>query len=199
MLLDLHEVETDLAHESDERILALSVYRPSVFAVLLERYQDAFVRKAEQVVGTKEDAEDVVQDTFTKIYRYAKNFEVQEGATFKSWAYKILMNTSFTHYQKMKKKRNTTVALTEELEAIIPDSQSRQFEKFETADLVLSVFAKMSAPFRNVLHMYFIEGKSQAEIAAAEGVSVGAIKTRVHRAKEEFKNVNMETSSSTLL
>lgn len=191
MLLDVHEKEVDLGQESDEKILALSVYRPSVFGILLERYQDAFIRKAEQVVSTKEDAEDVVQETFTKIYRYAKNFEVQDGATFKSWGYKILMNTSFTHYQKMKKKRATTVPLSEELEAIIPDSQSRQFEKFETADLVLSVFEKMSAPFRSVLHMYFIEGKSQAEIAQEEGVSVGAIKTRVHRAKEEFKKVNV--------
>ena len=84
-----------------------------------------------------------------------------------------------------------TVPLSEELEAIIPDSQSRQFEKFETADMVVSVFQKMSGPFRNVLHSYFIEGKSQAEIADEEGVSVGAIKTRVHRAKEEFKKVNM--------
>lgn len=191
MLLEPTQEALDFREETDEKLLALSVYQPSVFAILLDRYQNAFIRKAEQVVSVREDAEDIVQETFTKIYRYAPKFEIQDGASFKSWAYKILMNTSFTHYQKLKKKHGATTALTEELEAILPDVQSRQFEKFEATDFVSSVLEKMSGSFRDVLQMYFIDGKSQAEIAAQEGVSVGAIKTRVHRAKEEFKNLSV--------
>lgn len=190
--LSLNESESEaFAAIGDEELLAASLSKPAAFELLLERYQEAFLRKAQQVIGSREDAEDIVQEVFTKIYRNAGNFQKQEGASFKSWGYKILMNTSFSHYQKRKRHGQQTVPLTEELEAILPDRKSRDFEHLEIADYVTSVFSRMSDPFQHVLERYFIAGKSQAEIADEEGVSVGAIKTRVHRAKEEFKKVSV--------
>jgi len=49
------------------------------------------------------------------------------------------------------------------------------------------VFSKMPKHLAKVLHLHFIEGSPHKEIAEKEGVSVSAIKTRVHRAKKEFK------------
>jgi RNA polymerase sigma-70 factor, ECF subfamily len=178
-----------LEHESDETILSTSVFKPSAFAILLERYQPAFLRKAQQVVGSRENAEDVVMETFTKIYRNAGKFETIEGASFKSWGYKILMNTSFTHYQRLKQRGVMLAPLTDEMIAVIEDKDAGGFEQFETSDFVQSVLGRMSAPFRAVLAKYFLEGKSQADIADEEGISVGAVKTRVHRAKEEFRRM----------
>jgi RNA polymerase sigma-70 factor (ECF subfamily) len=188
-LLEPPDKQPGFLEESDEAILMSSQRRPQLFSILLDRYQEAFLRKAEQIVGNREDAEDVVQETFTKIYLHGAKFQVQEGASFKSWAYKILLNTSFSHYQKLKKRNAATTSLSAELEAILPDRTSRNFEKMETGDYVLSVLERMSQPFRRVLHLYFIDGKSQAEIAKEEGVSVGAIKTRMHRAKAEFRKI----------
>ena len=79
--------------------------------------------------------------------------------------------------------------LDEEIWALIPDKNLRQFEKKELTDEVVSVLSRMSPVFAKALSAFFIEGKSQEEIAKAEGVSVGAIKTRVHRAKQEFRKV----------
>lgn len=194
--LVLGENESDvLTQASDERLLALSVARPAAFSLLLDRYQSAFLRKAEHIIGSREDAEDIVQEVFTKIYRNAGRFQKQEGASFKSWGYKILMNTSFSHYQKRKKRVRQTVPLSEELEAVLPDKKNRDFEHHETADYVVSVFSRMTDPFRNVLERYFLEEKSQLEIAEEDGVSVGAVKTRVHRAKQEFKKVSLSILS----
>src|SRR3989344_6958278 len=94
-------------HVPDEEILRQSLRDPAQFKILVARYQDAFLRKAWGIVRKQEDAEDVVQETFVKIYRYGKNFEKRSGIQFKSWAYKILMNTAFTHYQDIKKKSSS--------------------------------------------------------------------------------------------
>ena len=175
---------------SDEEILALSKNQPYLFGILLDRYQDAFLRKAQSVPGSKEDAEDIVQEAFTKIYRYADKFQAREGASFKSWGYKILLNTAFTRYQKTKKRRSAVFNPEPEWYESMADTKTQQFEKEETKDYLASIFAKMPEHLSRVLKLHFIEGRPQDEIAEIEGVSVGAIKTRVHRAKKEFKKIN---------
>lgn len=176
--------------KSDEEILALSVRQPYLFGILLDRYQDAFLRKAESVLHSREDAEDVAQEAFTKIYRYADKFQTQEGASFKSWGYKILLNTAFTRYQKMKKRRGAVFNPEPEWYEAMADTNTQQFEKEELKDYIISVFSRMPEHLSKVLHLHFIEGRPQEEIAKIEGVSVGAIKTRVYRAKKEFRKIN---------
>ena len=175
--------------KSDEEILALSVSHPSLFALLVRKYEEAFLRKAISIVREREEAEDVVQEAFTKIYLNAKKFKVVEGAQFSSWGYRILINTALTHYAKRKRRGNAEFGLDEEIWALIPDKNLKRFEKKELQDLVASVLSRMPAPMARALSLFFIDGKTQEEIAHTEGLSVGAVKTRVHRAKKEFKKV----------
>lgn len=174
---------------SDEELLALSLKHPSLFALLVRKYEEPFLRKAGGIVRERQDAEDVVQEAFTKIYLNAGKFKKQEGASFSSWGYRILINTALTHYAKRKRVSGREVALDEEIWALIPDKNLRQFEKKELMDEVASVLSRMPAPFARALSSFFIDGKSQEEMAREEGVSVGAIKTRVHRAKNEFRKI----------
>lgn len=190
MFLNDNTEENLYMEKSDEEILAMSQTKPYLFGILLDRYQDAFMRKAQVVLGNQEDAEDIVQETFTKIYRYADKFKVQEGASFKSWGYKILLNTAFTRYQKMKKHRGAVFNPDPEWYEVMADTKTQQFEKGENEDYVESVLSRMPEHLSRVLKLHFIEGRPQEEIARMEGVSVGAIKTRVHRAKKEFKKIN---------
>src|SRR3989338_1992934 len=101
-------LDTDIVVEkgesrSDEEILALSVSKPDLFSIFVNRYQEAFLRKAGQIIrNNPEIVSDIVQDTFVKIYLNADKFQIQEGASFKSWGYKILINTCFTKYKKLK-------------------------------------------------------------------------------------------------
>ena len=183
--------EAALREVSDEQILADSLRNPALFTIILKRYEAAFLRRAEEILaGDRAEAEDVVQETFTKIYRYADKFEKVEGASFKSWAYKILTNTALTGYQKRKKRLGRSATLSPELEAVLSDKGAdAAFADAELGDYVGSVFERMSEPFRHVLERYFIDGRSQKEIADEEGISVGAVKTRMHRAKKEFRTV----------
>src|SRR3990167_9569179 len=182
-----HEVQG--VESSDEDILTASIRHPSLFAILVRRYEEPFLRKARTIVREREASEDIVQEVFTKIYLNAGKFKKQEGASFSSWGYRILINTALTHYAKRKREGRVGQTLDEEIWALIPDKNLRQFEKKELTDEVVSVLSSMSPVFAKALSAFFIEGKTQEEIAKAEGVSIGAIKTRVHRAKQEFRKV----------
>ena len=173
----------------DEELLLLSLTRPSLFAHLVRKYEEPFLRKAMSIVREREEALDIVQEAFTKMYLNAKKFKPQEGATFSSWGYRIVINTALTHYMKRKRRGERVVELDEEIWNIIPDKNLRQFEKKELQDLIASVLTRMSPMFARALASFFLEGKSQEEMAREEEVSVGAIKTRVHRAKHEFTKV----------
>ncbi len=195
MIYSVHMVQEYLSLEeagkehTDEELLAASLTHPSLFALLVRKYEEPFLRKAQSIVRSKEEAEDIVQEAFTKIYMNAAKFKKQDGAQFSSWGYRILINTALTHYQKQKRKGERQTELDEEIWALIPDKNLRQFEKKELTDEIASVLSRMPAPFAKALSSFFLEGKSQEEMANEEGVSVGAIKTRVHRAKKEFERI----------
>jgi RNA polymerase sigma-70 factor (ECF subfamily) len=173
---------------ADEVILEQSLAHPSLFSILVARYQDAFLRKAEGIVRSREEAEDIVQETFTKIYFNARRFTYVEGATFKSWGYKILMNTTFTHYQKLKKKGAAHVELDPELYEMLPDPANFSHEE-TMRDYVASFLSKMPSQLARPLRLHFIEEYSQKEIAEMEGSTVSAIKTKIYRAKREFERL----------
>ncbi len=187
MIQDVTAFSTEtLGTLSDEEVLRLSQAEPEAFRVLVGRYEDAFLRKAKSILFSEEDAEEVVQDTFTRIYLYADRYAAQEGAQFSSWAYTILTRLAFTRYQKLRKERRAMAQVEPEAFERIADTADF-VEDLTIRNEVLMALAKLPEAMSRALRLQFLEGKSQEEIATAEGDSVSAIKTRVHRAKKLFK------------
>lgn len=189
MAMSLLSDAASYAQMKDEEVLEKSLKHPSLFAVLVDRYEEAFLRKAEGIVRSREEAEDIVQETFTKIYFNARRFQPQEGATFRSWAYKILVNTTFTHYQKVKKRTGTRVDLDPELWDILPDPAGNFYDEDSMRDYVASFLARMPSQLAKPLKLHFLDEYSQKEIADMEGTTVSAVKTRIYRAKAEFRKL----------
>ena len=171
---------------SDEDILARSQAEPWLFTALLERQQNAFLRKARSIIFNELDAEEVVQDAFTKIYMNAHRFEVREGAKFSSWAYTILINTALTRYQKCVKEGKRTLLLDPELFEQFGEMKEHSGFR-EDADAIERVLARMPGHFAQVLRLHYLEHWSHKDIAEETGETVGAIKARIHRAKENFR------------
>jgi len=178
---------TSLADASDDEVLRISLSEPEAFRVLVERYEDAFLRRAKSILRSKEDAEEVVQDAFTRIYVYGNRYQPQEGASFSSWGYSILTRLAFTRYHKLVKHRKGNAPLETETYERIPD-KADFVEDLSIRSEVLVALSKLPEAAARVLRMQFIEGKSQEEIAELEGSTVSAVKTRVHRAKKLFKH-----------
>jgi len=178
---------TDNARElTDEELVARSQVHPWIFSVLLERYQDAFMRKAMSILHNQLDAEEVVQDAFTKIYLNAHTFVPQEGAKFSSWGYRILMNTAFTRYQKKVKEGERFSNIDPEFESFVRD-QSISQHTVERTDAIVRVLERLPTHFSSVLKLHYLERWSHQDIAVHTNENVGTVKARVHRAKAAFK------------
>jgi RNA polymerase sigma-70 factor, ECF subfamily len=181
---------------SDEVILARAQAEPWLFALLLERYEAAFLRKAKSIIFNELDAEEIVQDAFTKIYVNAGKFEVREGAKFSSWAYTILINTALTRYQKNVKQGKRTVVLDPEIMATFGEMKNHGAFELDR-DLIERILEKMPGHFAQVLRLHYLEHWSHKDIAKETGESVGAVKSRIHRAKAEFRDTMKELEEKT--
>lgn len=189
---------SDIQDWDDEQILMAARAQPWLFSVLVERYQEPFLRKARGIVRNPLDAEEIVQDAFTKIYVYADKYEPQSGAKFSSWAYRILMNTAFTRYQKLVKEGQRFTAIDPEFEQFIGERKEHAgFE--EKRDGVERILARLPAHFSYVLRLHYLERWSQEDIAQETGENVGTIKARIHRAKEAFRKESRDGEAEALL
>jgi RNA polymerase sigma-70 factor, ECF subfamily len=184
--------KAEFRDKKDEEVLTASFKYPYLFELLVERYEDAFLRKAKSIVFNEEAARDIVQDTFVKIYLYGRKFKPVEGARFSSWAYKVLMNVCFHWYKKLKREKQFFSALDEDMEAVLPvDDREERAQKLDR-DYLESMFARLPETFARILRLYVIDQKDYKEIAKVEGVTEGAIKTRMHRAREEMRKISKD-------
>ncbi|HQT82687.1 MAG TPA: RNA polymerase sigma factor [Candidatus Paceibacterota bacterium] len=178
---------TDLNVLTDAEVLARSQKDPGLFALLVHRYEAAFLRRARTILKSPEDAEEAVQDAFTKMYLYADKYHAQEGASFSSWAYTILNRVAYTKYRAKSAEWGKRAELLPEHYESLPDARAEFLEDLSVRNEVISALAKLPEAAAKILRLQFIEGKSQEEIAQAERLSIPAVKTRVHRAKKLFK------------
>ncbi len=174
----------------DEAVLKASVAEPSLFKILVDRYREAFLRKAKTVVRNDDAAEDVVQEAFVKIYRNAPRFKKREGIEFKSWAYKVLMNTSFTHYAKLQKTRNDVsyADFLEYGERDIDDGEN-YLSRQEMRNSIETVLVKMPLPLASALRAYYFDDKSYKDIATQHNITLSALKLRIFRGKRLFRKL----------
>lgn len=173
---------------SDAEVLKSSESYPWMFGMLVDRYQKSFIRKASYILRSADTAEDAVQDTFVKIYKHADKFSEQKNASFSSWAYKILTNTCYSYAsRKALDKERIRPMDFDALDAA--SSYSDNSLRSEQASFVQSVLSRLPDNLSRLLTLYFFEEKSYEEIADAERLSLSAVKSRLHRAKKQFKNI----------
>jgi len=183
---------------TDVELLSLSKDKPWLFTHLVERYEAPFLRRAMRIIQNPADAEEIVQDTFTKIYLHSHTFTPQLGATFSSWAYRILLNTTFTYYNKRVKEGKRFTMLDPEFEALVADVSGSP-DRRENEDAVARVLHRLPSHFAQVLRLHYLERWSHQAIAEHTGDTVGSIKVRIHRAKAAYKQEQSRLGEEPLL
>lgn len=176
----------DLNAFSDEDLFERSLSSPSAFEILVSRYQRTFLERAQYVVKSKDEAEDVVQEAFVRIYRFAHRFEPRSG-TFRAWAMTILMNVARTRYQAQARNRARVAPLTPEHYESLADPSGD--DTFYAKDAVERALTKAPEDVAAILRLAYLEELPYREIAEKLEVSVGAVKTRVHRAKKLLRDI----------
>ena len=173
----------------DEEILLASLKEPALFELLVEKYHEPLMRAAWRVVRGREEAEDIVQEAFVKMYKNAHKFEKYEGIEFKSWAYKVTINTAITHYRKLKRGEFLSEDPSIYQEAGGELADTRIHTKADAQAAVSGTMEQMPDHLRSVLERYYMEDKSYRTIADEEGISISTLKMRLFRAKKMFKKL----------
>jgi RNA polymerase sigma-70 factor, ECF subfamily len=186
------EVEENFKTLPDEIVLSRAITEPEMFEVLVDRYEAAFRSAARRIVGL-EDAEDAVQETFVRMYINAPKYAKRDGTKFSSWAYAILVRVCFSIYTK--NKRRETFTIDKEVADELEDFSMKELREYKAdKEYLLSLISKLPSLLKRTLELYIFDHKSEKEIAKLEGVSYGVVRTRISRAKDKLKMLNLTYS-----
>ena len=177
----------------DEDILRKSLDNPALFGILIDRYQVPFMRKAQGIVHSQEEAEDIAQEAFTKIYLNAGKFQKLPGIEFKSWAWRILVNTALTHYRKLKRSFGDVSYLDELLNREDEDNLGlpveRTVDKDQERAWIRDAIADLPQEAAELIKAHYLEDRPYEEIAKKQGITIGALKMKLFRARKVLKDV----------
>jgi RNA polymerase sigma-70 factor, ECF subfamily len=165
---------------------------PDAAERLVERYGDRVYRLAMRITGLKEDAEEAAQDALWTIARKVNMFKGESA--FGSWIYRITANAA---YQKLRtrKQKSAEIALDDVLPSL--DDDGRHFEPMddwsnrvderalqgELRQVLQEAIDGLPPDYRTALVMHDVEGLSNPDIAETLGISLPAVKSRVHRSR----------------
>ena len=159
------------------------------FEQLIEKYETKVFHLAMRFTKNEEDAEEVLQDVFMTLHRKLELF--QGKSAFSSWLYRIVVNAAF---MKLRKRRQQPAVLLEDLaphtrqKALDGESyQANHVETFtqneELKGVLLSAVNRLPEQYRSVFVMRDVNGFSNQETSEVLGLSVPAIKSRLHRSR----------------
>src|SRR5436189_7420 len=183
------------AAEARMSTLATVLYVASVLRArprAIDGYVDRVYRLAMRITGVKEDAEEAAQDA---LWTAARKIDMFRGeSAFGSWIYRIAANAA---YQKLRTRRRTAneVALDDVLPSF--DSDGRHFELMddwsnrvdeqalqgELRQALTAAIDALPVDYRTALALHDVEGVSNPDIAETLGISLAAVKSRVHRSR----------------
>jgi RNA polymerase sigma-70 factor (ECF subfamily) len=181
----------DINKNSDEELVKLTLENQEYFLFIMKRYEDKLLRYILRISNIKkEDAEDLLQEVFIKVYQNLNDFD--QKLKFSSWIYRITHNIVIDNFRKIK-ARPEIVKLDQEindkvLENIKSDFDiSREIDIRYLRDVMEKVFKKIDEKYKEVLVLRFFEDKSYEEISDILKKPIGTISTLINRAKKQFK------------
>lgn len=154
----------------------------AAFALIVENYSERLYWRIRQMVFTHEDADDILQESFIKIWKSLPRFR-GESQVF-SWLYRIVSNEALNHIKKEKRKGNT--ADEEHLQNINADTH---FDGDEAFEKLLTAIDQLPEKQKEVFKLKYFENLSYEQISMMTHTSVGALKASFHHASTKIKSI----------
>ncbi len=163
--------------------------QPRRFAVLVDRHRDRALTLALRMVGNREEAEELVQDSFVRAFRSLDDFRGE--ARFATWLYRIVYNVCMTKVMRGKGREVSLVASGEEdppADAASPGADIlERIEEKELRTLVGEAIASLPEKQRTVITMFYVQEMTYEEIAQVTGQPMGTVKTHLFRGREALR------------
>jgi RNA polymerase sigma-70 factor (ECF subfamily) len=178
---------------SDEAALVRRVQARDemAFREIVERYQTKVFSIIYGILRNHNDAEDISQQVFAKVYFSIKNFDSRSSLL--TWIYKITVNECYDYLRKKRVRKlvyesDFSADDAQRMEASEPavDQAAPVDKQLAQRDLVVKLLAKVSQEDRNLILLKEVEGHSVEELAAMTGLNENTIKVKLFRARQKL-------------
>jgi RNA polymerase sigma-70 factor (ECF subfamily) len=156
------------------------------FAEIVARRERGLYRHVLRLVGSAEEAEDIVQETFLKAYRGLAGYNPQAGASFSAWLFRIGTNEALSALRRRRPNASLEDAAAEE-EPCPAASPARAAESRELAEKLWEAVEELSPESAAMFQLRYREEMSVEEIAEAVGKKPNAVAAALHRAREKLR------------
>ncbi|MBQ0072589.1 MAG: RNA polymerase sigma factor [Prevotella sp.] len=154
--------------------------RRRAFEVLVNQYSEKLYWTARHIVGVHEDADDVLQNAFIKIWN--KLDEFRGDSKLSTWLHRIVVNEALDHIRREKKHMNDT-----DISELKKNFADTYFDGDEAEQLLRDAMETLPDAQRAVFVLKYFEGKQYKEISAILGTSEGGLKANYHYAVEKIR------------
>lgn len=159
------------------------------FALLVRRHEQRAWRVARNLVPSDEDAQDLAQEAFVRVFKNLASFDFQYP--FTTWLYRIVTNLAIDHLRRRRPAASTSALENDEGDWDLADSgapsPSDNLEHGEVATEVRDVLASLAPHFQSVLVLRELEGLPCTEIAKIVGATHVTVRWRLHRGRKLFQ------------
>lgn len=156
--------------------------RRAAFSVMVKQYSERLYWVARHIVGTHENADDVLQNTFLKVWN--KLDEFRGDAKLSTWLYRVVVNESLDYMRKEKKYSFDTDIATVNMSDVFAD---KYFDGDETERMLREAIETLPDAQKAVFVLKYYEDKPYKEISEMLGTSEGGLKANYHYAVEKIK------------
>lgn len=157
------------------------------YEALVKRHQSYVFTLAMRFTRSREDAEEVAQDSFLKAFRNLRSFQGQ--SRFTTWLYTIVYTTAMTH---LRKRRHDFVSLDDDQHPVNTgnyqtDGAGLLLEKKIERQYIEKAIERLLPDDATILTLFYLGEQSLEEIARTMGIPAGTVKVKLHRSRQRFR------------
>ncbi len=175
-----------------ELVSLLKQGKEKAFDALFQMYQRRIFNLSLRMLGDHEEASDLTQEVFVKLYRAIHQF--REQSSFYTWLYRIAINTCKNRLEKTRRKSKFETPFDHELEAsqgttqtASPDSPLDTVERLETREAILEALSKLPDKAKSIIVLRDFQNLNYEEISEILECTTGTVKSRLSRARAQLR------------
>ena len=167
----------------DDLLLCIADGDQQAFRRLMERHGRPMLALAQRVTGSAEDADEIVQECFLKVWRLAKKWQVDGAATFSTWFYRVVLNAC------LDRKRRAPMAPLEDAGEPVDPSPAGDDETLirQRRDLILAALNALPSRQKQAMWLHYFGEVSGPETAKILDMSLSAVEALLVRGRRSMK------------
>lgn len=185
----------ETASVSDEELVkAVLTGDEAAFSLIFERYRKLSIHLISRFFRQREEIEDIVQQSFTKIYFSLKDFRGGHEKSFSAWISRLTVNVCYDELRKRQKRSENlfsefSVEEQDLLNGMVEENHSDAEKKLASKDLAEKLLSRLEAKERVAMTLIYGEDFSVAEVAKIVGWSESNVKTKLFRCRQHLRNI----------